>query len=112
VKILVAVGGLLTTACATAPAVAPVVVSGVTMGVQAIVCGLQTYAQDSSASPPDSWTQIALDLAKNCGLDVAQLVALFGTSSPALVKAAQDNAAAIHVAASSFAVGSALEAGK
>jgi hypothetical protein len=74
------------------------VVGGITLGAQAVICAAQTVGADTSTNPPAPPLQIALDLAKNCGMDVEQIVALFGATHP-VAQAATQNAAAVHAAA-------------
>jgi hypothetical protein len=68
-------------------------------------CVESTFAADSQKSPPPTAEQIAIDEGVACGADLADLVALFGSSQiaarSAVAKAAQANPAAIHAAAAS-----------
>jgi hypothetical protein len=68
-------------------------------GLAALACGWQVYTTDTAKTPPDAWTQIALDLATTCGMDVADIISLFGTQHPVTL-AAQAHPDAVHQAAS------------
>ena len=82
------------------PAAVPaaVVIGGVALAGETVACAAQTIANDEAQSPQPVWTQVALDLANSCGLDVADIVALFGAEHP-VSQAATQNAAVIHAAA-------------
>lgn len=76
------------------PNVPPIVDSGLVL----TECAWTTYTTDTGKVPPDSWQQIALDLATQCGMDVVDFVHSFGESHPATL-AAKANASAVHAAA-------------
>lgn len=71
-----------------------------TASLNLLACGLNTYAQNTTTSPIN-WGTVALDLATNCGMDLVDIVNLFGQSSP-VAQAAASNPAAIHAAAMAF----------
>jgi hypothetical protein len=78
----------------------PQAVSVTTDGLQLLACGLGVYVKDS-ASTPINWAQMAIDMGTSCGMDVADIVAIFGSSSP-LGQAASANGTAVHQAAAAY----------
>lgn len=89
--------GLSVSDCGT-PVTPALVIGGITLGAETVICAAQTVGADTATNPPAAPLQIALDLAKNCGMDVAQIVALFGATHPVALAATQ-NAGAVHAAA-------------
>ena len=77
---------------------AAVVIGGVALAGETVACAAQTIANDEAQSPQPAWTQVALDLANICGMDVGDIAALFGEAHP-VTQAARANAPAVHAAA-------------
>jgi hypothetical protein len=64
--------------------VSPGVVTDVTVGVDAAVCALNTYATDQAAGM--SWEALVADVAVKCGIPVAKVVGLLDAHRGAEVK--------------------------
>lgn len=87
-------------ACNSGGQLPPNVVSVTSESIATIACMFNTYTVDT-ATQPTNWVQLALDLAANCGMDVAEIVASFGANSP-VAQAANANAAQVHTSAAAF----------
>lgn len=90
----------------------PLIVTVTTDTLKAIACGVGVVGQDLGAVDGGSldWPQVAIDLGETCGMDVGQIVAVFGAQS-ALGKAAIAHAADVHTAALRYAARASAAAG-
>ena len=77
----------------------PTVVSVTTSTLELLACGMNVYVKDSQAAP--NWVQMAIDMATQCGMDVADIVAIFGANS-GVGQAAAANAAVVNASAAAF----------
>ncbi len=64
------------------------------VSLKALVCGLDVITTDESTTPPAPATQLAFDLAANCGMDAVAIANLFGAQNP-VTAAAQSNGAQV-----------------
>jgi len=78
----------------------PTVVSVTVGGLKLLACGMNVYVGDTQTAPIN-WVQMAIDMGNDCGMDVADIISVFGADSN-VAQAATANAAVVHAAAQNY----------